>query len=60
MPLLIIHSTIDDVVPYEQAKIFAAAYPTANVWTLEGYGHVEAYKHPEYARRLREFIERPR
>jgi fermentation-respiration switch protein FrsA (DUF1100 family) len=60
VPLLIIHSTIDDVVPYEQAKIFAAAYPEATVWTLEDYGHVEAYEHPEYAQRLREFIETPR
>ena len=27
VPLFIIHSTDDDVVPYEQAKILAAAYP---------------------------------
>lgn len=56
VPLFIIHSTDDDVVPYEQAKILAAAYPGASVWTLEGYGHVEAYAHPEYARRLRAFL----
>jgi dipeptidyl aminopeptidase/acylaminoacyl peptidase len=57
VPLLIIHSTADEVVPYEQARILAAAYPGARLWTLEGYGHVEAYEHPEYARRLREFLE---
>jgi uncharacterized protein len=57
VPLLIIHSTEDDVVPYEQARILAAAYPNAHFWKLEGYGHVEAYEHPEYALRLREFLE---
>jgi uncharacterized protein len=57
VPLLIIHSTGDDVVPYEQARILAAAYPKAHFWKLEGYGHVEAYEHPEYALRLRKFLE---
>jgi hypothetical protein len=26
------------------------------LWTLEGYRHVEAYEHPEYAHRLRAFL----
>jgi uncharacterized protein len=56
VPLFIIHSTEDTIVPYEQAKILAAAYPNAHVWRLEGYAHVEAYLHPEYAGRLREFL----
>ena len=60
VPLFIIHSTDDEVVPYEQAKILAAAYPGASVWTLEGYGHVGAYAHPEYARRLRGFLDASR
>jgi fermentation-respiration switch protein FrsA (DUF1100 family) len=60
VPLFIIHSTNDDVVPYEQAKILAAAYPGTGVWTLEGYGHVEAYKHHEYAQRLRAFLDASR
>jgi uncharacterized protein len=60
VPLFIIHSTADEVVSYEQAKILAAAYPKASVWTLEGYGHVEAYAHPEYARRLRGFLDASR
>ena len=57
VPLLIIHSTGDDIVPYEHARTFAAVYPDACVWKLEGYAHVEAYQHPEYAQRLREFLE---
>jgi fermentation-respiration switch protein FrsA (DUF1100 family) len=56
VPLFIIHSTEDDIVPYEQAKVLAAAYPDSHVWRLEGYAHVEAYRHPEYAQRLREFL----
>src|ERR687897_516779 len=60
VPLFIIHSTEDDIVPYEQAKILAAAYPEASVWMLEGYGHVEAYQHPEYAGRLRTFLDASR
>jgi pimeloyl-ACP methyl ester carboxylesterase len=57
VPLFIIHSTEDDIVPYEQARILAAAYPEASVWKLEGYGHVEAYEHPEYKQRLLAFLD---
>src|ERR671911_1790197 len=60
VPLFIIHSTDDEVVPYEQAKMLAAAHPEANIWKLEGYAHVEAYQHPEYARRLRAFLDASR
>src|SRR5215218_6360022 len=60
VPLLIIHSTADEVVPYEQARILAAAYPEASFWRLEGYEHVEAYEHPEYASRLRDFLDASR
>jgi uncharacterized protein len=60
VPLFIIHSTDDGVVPYEQAKLLAAAYPESTVWTLEGYSHVEAYEHPEYAQRLRGFLDASR
>ena len=57
VPLFIIHSADDEVVPYEQAKILTASYPEASAWTLEGYRHVEAYEHPEYAHRLRGFLD---
>ena len=60
VPLFIIHSTEDAIVPYEQAKILATAHPGANVWTLEGYGHVEAYEHPAYEQRLRAFLDASR
>ena len=60
VPLFIIHSTEDAIVPYEQAKILAAACPAASVWKLEGYRHVEAYEHPEYAQRLQAFLDASR
>jgi pimeloyl-ACP methyl ester carboxylesterase len=56
VPLMIVHSTGDDIVPFAQAEILAGAYPEANFWKLEGYRHVEAYKHPDYARRLLGFL----
>jgi len=60
VPLFIIHSADDEAVPYEQGKLLAAAYPEATVWKLDGYGHVEAYEHPDYARRLLEFLDTSR
>jgi uncharacterized protein len=60
VPLFIIHSTEDAIVPYEQAKILATVHPEASFWRLEGYGHVEAYEHPEYAQRLRSFLDASR
>jgi fermentation-respiration switch protein FrsA (DUF1100 family) len=59
-PLFIIHSTEDTIVPYEQAKILASAHPGAIFWKLEGYAHVEAYEHHEYAQRLRAFLDASR
>jgi len=60
VPLFVIHSTADELVPYEHAAKIAAAYPAARVWKLEGYGHVEACEHPEYAQRLTDFLEASR
>lgn len=57
VPLFVIHSTGDELVPYEHAAMLAAAHPHARLWKLEGYGHVAAYEHPEYGRRLTGFLE---
>ena len=57
VPLLIIHSTDDEVVPFEHAEMLAASYPDAEVWKIEGHGHVGAYAHPEYPRKLLGFLE---
>lgn len=56
VPLFIIHSTTDEVVPYEHAKLFRQAYPEAELWRLEDYDHVQAYTHPRYEQRLMQFL----
>src|SRR3712207_7376851 len=45
-PFMIIHSRDDEVIPFEHAESFAAAYPEATFWELKGYAHVEAHAHP--------------
>ncbi len=57
MPLLLIHSTDDEVVAFEHAETLAAFYPDAKFWKVEDYGHVEAYSHPEYRKELLDFLE---
>ena len=56
VPLFVIHSTDDDVIPIEHAKMLAAAHPEARAWILDDYAHVEAFAHPEYEERLRSFL----
>jgi fermentation-respiration switch protein FrsA (DUF1100 family) len=57
VPLFVIHSTDDEVVPLEHAKLFERAYPEATFWKVEGVGHVEAYTHREYREKLLTFLE---
>ena len=57
VPLFVIHSTADETIPFEHADLFMRAYPEAKLWKLEGYGHAEAYSHPEYEQRLLDFLE---
>ncbi len=57
VPLLIIHSRDDEVVPFEYAELLAASYPEAKFWKIEGYDHVQAYTHPEYRHMLLDFWE---
>jgi len=56
-PLYLLHGDADRTVPYENARRIAARYPEARLWTLPGYPHVSAWRHPEYGWRLREFLE---
>lgn len=55
--LFVIHSTTDEVVPYEHARLFTRANPDAELWALRGYGHVQAYRHPEYEESLDTFLQ---
>ncbi len=56
VPFMIIHSTDDEMVPYEHAALLAKAYPGATFWRLDGYGHVGAHEHPEYRKKLLAFL----
>jgi alpha-beta hydrolase superfamily lysophospholipase len=58
VPLLIIHSTTDQTVPYEHARLFKAAYPRAELWRIKGYEHAEAYTDPRYREKLLSFLRR--
>lgn len=58
VPLLLIHSTDDEAVPFEHAEMLAASYPNAELWRIEGYAHVEAYSHPAYRQKLLDFLKR--
>jgi uncharacterized protein len=58
IPFMIIHSRDDEVIPFEHAESFAAAYPEATFWDLKGYGHVAAHDHPEYRERLLDFLDK--
>jgi uncharacterized protein len=57
VPFMIIHSPDDEVIPFEHAESFAAAYPEATFWVIEGYEHVAAHQHPEYRERLLNFLD---
>lgn len=57
VPLFIIHSAEDQVVPLEHARKLLLAHPEARFWKLERYAHVKAYAHPEYRQRLLAFVE---
>lgn len=54
--LFIIHSTTDQTVPFEQARLFRKADPKAAFWKLEGYEHVDSYTAPDYREKLLDFL----
>ena len=59
VPLLVIHGTADQVVPYSQgSRLFALAREPKQFWTLEGGDHTEAFADPdsEYRSRLVTFF----
>jgi pimeloyl-ACP methyl ester carboxylesterase len=56
VPLLIVHSREDRVIPVEHARLLAAAHPEAALWEVEGCAHTAAYAHPEYRTRLSDFL----
>jgi dipeptidyl aminopeptidase/acylaminoacyl peptidase len=60
-PVLLIHSTVDDVVPYDHARDLDAALAGPHeLWTLDGVEHAMARFHApeEYLRRVTAFFAR--
>jgi uncharacterized protein len=56
IPLLIIHSPDDEIVPFEHARRIKAACPEATLWKVEGYEHGGAYSHPKYRQKILSFL----
>lgn len=58
-PVQLVHGTADLLIPYDHALQLQAAAPTADLWTLPGVGHADAYvaAPEEYARRVVEFFD---
>jgi fermentation-respiration switch protein FrsA (DUF1100 family) len=56
VPLFVIHSTDDEVVPFEHAELFERAYPEAAFWKVEGVNHAQTYTRPDYEERLLGFL----
>jgi fermentation-respiration switch protein FrsA (DUF1100 family) len=57
VPLLVIHSPTDGVIPFGHAALMVAAHPGAALWEVDRRDHVEAYTHPEYPERILGFLD---
>ena len=55
--MFIIHSPDDRVVPFEHARLLAAANPDAAFWKVEDSRHIAAYTHPDYRKLLLGFLD---
>jgi pimeloyl-ACP methyl ester carboxylesterase len=57
-PVLLIHGAADDMIPPTEAqRLQTAVGPQAQLWLVEGAGHLQAMGHPDYRGRLRRFLE---
>ncbi len=56
-PLYLLHGAADRTVPYRHAEILHQSYPESLLWSLAGFPHVSAWRHQEYAARLRGFLQ---
>ncbi len=57
-PVVVIHGTRDDIVPYEHGKIlYAKAKDPKGFWTSEGSGHIMALFNPPVRGQFLDFLE---
>ena len=60
-PTLVIHGTVDEMLPYSNAVLIASKIPDAQLETLEGVGHMFWWEQPERsAAAIRSLVERSR
>jgi pimeloyl-ACP methyl ester carboxylesterase len=60
-PTLVIHGTVDEMLPYSNAVLIASKIPDAHLETLEGVGHMFWWEQPERsAAAIRSLVERSR
>jgi len=52
VPVTVVHGTADQMLPYPNAPVLAAAIPGAELVTLEGVGHLYFWERPEDAVRV--------
>jgi 3-oxoadipate enol-lactonase len=58
VPTLVIHGTVDEMLPYSNAVLIAARIPGARLVTLEDVGHMFWWEQPERsAQAIRELVE---
>jgi pimeloyl-ACP methyl ester carboxylesterase len=61
VPTLVIHGTVDEMLPYSNAVLIASKIPDAQLETLEGVGHMFWWEQPERsAAAIRSLVERSR
>lgn len=57
IPVIIIHGTADEVVPYAHGKmLYDLASEPKEIWILEGEGHIMALRNPEVRTRFLAFL----
>jgi pimeloyl-ACP methyl ester carboxylesterase len=56
VPTLILWGTKDQIIPIEQAKVWASLIPGSEVETFEGAGHLLFFEAPEAVGRLESFL----
>jgi len=61
VPTLVIHGTVDEMLPYSNAVLIASKIPDAQLETLEGVGHMFWWEQPgRSAAAIRSLVERSR
>jgi pimeloyl-ACP methyl ester carboxylesterase len=56
VPTLILWGTKDQIIPIEQAKVWASLVPGSEVEKFEGAGHLLFFEAPEAVGRLESFL----